>query len=1574
MKRFKQITSLVLSLVLIVSLLPVTTLANGDPFTITVTENNTSSATLSTGNNYVTYRSWSATVSQFEGTFTGTIYTQTMSFDSSLTVTYCETTSTTGFELSQTGKNTNEGTQNSTAYATITVTDKTAAEIQTYLNSNLYMKAEGTTEFGSGKYWPGLNDYNATLLAINGTVNNASIVGHTVTVVKGGGNETANADNDGTGTIKVNDREYTFGQSLTVNPGAEVKVEIFADSSSYIAAYSVTGSDDILDIDIDIDDEPDLELRSKEITVTANGDITISVLFLKKVELTVPDQPSVPSDDDQRTQGALVWSKDIGTTISYKEAVGGLNFNARVNTYLLNSYFGTSIYYGQNPLPDPSVYMYLTMEPAGGGASTTITAGNVDMSDTLDRDTIGGKKPSKNGIDLAVNLEKNKIVPGTVTQAVFANYTTAGSICVNHWYHVYGVKTWKSKLERTFTIEKDVLGFYNNGTALANGATFTFNQNGEVEGFNPQLLPASYNEAATQAMTGYTSQTAYTIYDAEGNPVPNNKITKAGTYTIKNNAFTATSIIKGYDAGEVAITFTVNKGTNPTTVVAPVIESVTATSIKLDPSSIVDGQKYQFTSGGTVYTGAELKAMGYVISGLTENTSYTLATELPATDMYNAQQVAAAAVTTYIKVAGSIQVDEASAPLLAEGTKVTFTAGGKEYTAIVDANGNYSIDLPAGTYSVSAESADGTQKGALASYTVANDTPDAPETVPAITMKDTPAGVAKKQANQFMTDKLSDGNGFITTATAANYQKILDSKAAYDQLSTDAKAAVDALLAPTTYAQLLEAAKAEELKAAKSAAEAAINKAAKEQKDEIDKLDYLTPERKAELKAAIDAEAAEAKANIAAAADTTAVTKAQNDGAAAMEGIVDNAEKENLANAKAAAKEAINEAAEAKKAQIDALKNLSAQRKAQLKAAIDAEAAEAINKVNASNDPTAVENAWDAGIDAMDDIVEDAVAEDLAIAKSKAEAAINEAAEAKKDEIDKLDYLTPERKAQLKAQIDAEAEKAINRVNSATNTTAVSKAKSDGVSAINRIAADAVAEDLANAKAEAEAAINDAAADKKAQIDALVYLSAEKKAEMKAAIDAEAAEAITNITAATDTTAVEKARDEGIAAIEKIAADAVAEDAALLKAAQDAAVAELDKKAESMKQEIEALENLTAEQKAAALKALEEAHKAAVAAVKEQTTVEQVEKAKEAGLAAIAKIGAEAALQDAKNDAIAQLDKMAESVKQEIEALENLSAEQKAAALKALEEAHQAAVAAVKEQTTIEQVEKAKEAGLAAIAKIGDSAAATDLEAGKAAASGTVGQVATDAKAAIEALEHLTDEEKAAFLASLDALVQAAEAALKDAKDTDAAAAIAKQAAEEIGKLLDQAVAQDFLNVYVTGADGKIYAGLTSENVDQITSGREPWAALSAEQKALVDAAIADANKALEGAPQGYEDFLAAAEAFAEASAQDFIKEHLTAADGSIFLDATKDNYKQILSAVTDWDTMSQAEKDAVDEKLLAAGGKTYEQLFALAKAFRDAEPPATGDNSPVVLWGLTILISSLAVLVLCYKKKPTAR
>ena len=142
---------------------------------------------------------------------------------------------------------------------------------------------------------------------------------------------------------------------------------------------------------------------------------------------------------------------------------------------------------------------------------------------------------------------------------------------------------------------------------------------------------------------------------------------------------------------------------------------------------------------------------------------------------------------------------------------------------------------------------------------------------------------------------------------------------------------------------------------------------AKAAKEEIDKLGNLTKAEKNMKKAEVDNAAEAAKNAVNAAADANGINHAVQNGQAAIA----------FAEAKAVAEDGVMEAAKEAKKGIDALKDLSSEEKAALKAEIDDEADEAKVAIDNAADEDAVLAALDNAEAAFLDTLDDAVAQDF---------------------------------------------------------------------------------------------------------------------------------------------------------------------------------------------------------------------------------------------------------------------------------------------------------------------------------------------------------------------------------------------------------------------------------------------------------------------------------------------------------------------------------------------------------------------------------------------------------------------
>ncbi|HGK7334986.1 TPA: DUF1542 domain-containing protein, partial [Streptococcus suis] len=631
--------------------------------------------------------------------------------------------------------------------------------------------------------------------------------------------------------------------------------------------------------------------------------------------------------------------------------------------------------------------------------------------------------------------------------------------------------------------------------------------------------------------------------------------------------------------------------------------------------------------------------------------------------------------------------------------------------------------------------------------------------------------VAKEEIKAAADDakKAIDANSNLTDDEKAAAKAAVDTEVAKANEAIDKAATADAVDTATLVGE--KAVAKEELKAAADDAKKAIDENAN-----------LTPEEKAAAKKAVDDEVAKAEKAI------DAATKA------------DEVETATLAGEKAVAKEEVKAAAEDAKKAIDENANLPESEKTALKLAIDAEVA--ATNLEIDNAKTAEE------IDAATLVGEKAVA------KEEVKAAAEDALRA----IDENANLTDDEKAAAKADVYVELSKAEKAIDKATTADAIDNATLVGEKAF--------------AKEELEAAADDA----KKAIDANDNLTPEEKAAAKAAVDTEVAKANEAIDAATKADEVDAATLAGEKAVAKEEVKAAAEDA---------------------KKAIDANDNLTDAEKQAAKDAVDAEVAKANDAIDAATKAEEVETATLAGEKAVAKEELKAAAEDAKaaidaNDNLTPEEKVTakDAVDAEVakanEAIDKAATAdavdaatlvgEKAVAKEELKAAAEDAKAAIDANDNLTDAEKqaAKDAVDAEVAKANeaiDKAATADavdaatLAGEKAVAKEELKAAAEDAKAAIDANDNLTPEEKAAAKVAVDAEVAKANEAIDAATKADEV-----DTATLVG---EKAVAKEELKAAAEDAKAAIDAN------DNLTPEEKAAA------KAAVDAEVAKANDAI---------------------------------------------------------------------------------------------------------------------------------
>ena len=276
---------------------------------------------------------------------------------------------------------------------------------------------------------------------------------------------------------------------------------------------------------------------------------------------------------------------------------------------------------------------------------------------------------------------------------------------------------------------------------------------------------------------------------------------------------------------------------------------------------------------------------------------------------------------------------------------------------------------------------------------------------------------------------------------------------------------------------------------AKPAAKKAIDEALKAKNDEIDARTDLTDEEKTVAKADAKAKADAAKTAIDNATTNNAVTQAKTDGATEVNNVNPTAE------AKPAAKKAIDEALKAKNDEIDARADLTDEEKTAAKADAKAKADAAKQSIDNATTNDAVTQAKNDGVTEVNNV------NPTVEVKPAAKKAIDDALKAKNDAIDARTDLTEEEKTAAKADVKAKADAAKQAIDNAITNAGVDQAKTNGTTEVTSVNPEAVS------KTEAKKAIENEAIAKKAAIDARADLSEIAKEILKLQVDAIVAQA-----------------------------------------------------------------------------------------------------------------------------------------------------------------------------------------------------------------------------------------------------------------------------------------------------------------------------------------------------------------------------------------------------------------------------------------------------------------------------------
>ena len=440
----------------------------------------------------------------------------------------------------------------------------------------------------------------------------------------------------------------------------------------------------------------------------------------------------------------------------------------------------------------------------------------------------------------------------------------------------------------------------------------------------------------------------------------------------------------------------------------------------------------------------------------------------------------------------------------------------------------------------------------------------------------------------------------------------------------------------------------------------------------------------------------------------------------------------------AAAKAALAQAVEAEKNEINADNSLTSAEKADKVKAVEAKKTEEEAKIAAAENADKVAEAKTAGEEAVKAVHNNG---DLEAVKTAAKAALAQAVEAEKNEINADNSLTSTEKADKVKAVEAKKTEEEAKIAAAENADKVAEAKTAGEEAVKAVHDNG---DLEAVKTAAKAEVDAALAEKEKAIEANNKLSDAEKAAAKEEAKKAADEAKKAIAEAKDQAGVDAKAAEGKAAVEAV--NPVGKEKA--KAAVDAALAEKAKA-------IEANDKLSdAEKQAAkdeAKKAADEAKKAIEAAT-DQAGVDAKATEGTKAVAAVNPVGkekAQAAVDAAlaeKTKAIEANDKLSDAEKQAAKDEAKKAADEAKKAIEAATDQAGVDAKATEGTKAVEAVnpvgkEKAKAEVEGELAKkLAELENSTDLTDAEKATTKT--RVLDEAKKAIEAIEKATTQEE----------------------------------------------------------------------------------------------------------------------------------------------------------------------------------------------------------------------------------------
>ncbi|MCI2875959.1 DUF1542 domain-containing protein, partial [Staphylococcus hominis] len=449
----------------------------------------------------------------------------------------------------------------------------------------------------------------------------------------------------------------------------------------------------------------------------------------------------------------------------------------------------------------------------------------------------------------------------------------------------------------------------------------------------------------------------------------------------------------------------------------------------------------------------------------------------------------------------------------------------------------------------------------------------------------------------------------------------------------------------------------------KETAKTSIDQIALTRKNIIDQTPDATTEEKEAAKSKVDEEVTKAKRNINQAVTNNDVNQVEHNSTIAINNIQPNIIK------KIAAKTLIDQVARAKKAAIDQTPDATTEEKEAAKAKVDQAVTEAKAHINEAINNSGVDEAKTNGTTTINVIQPDV------LKKAEARQAIDDAARAKKEAIDRTPDATTEEKEAAKAKVDQAVTEAKGHINEAINNSGVDEAKTNGTTTINAIQPDVLK------KAEARQAIDDLAKLKKATIDLTQEATEEEKEAAKSKVDQALTEAKTHINEAENDDGVDDAKTKGINVINTIQLE-------FIKKVE--AKHEIDQSAIAKKKIIDQTPDATEEEKEVAKQKVDEEATKAKDNIDQASTNDAVDQEKTTGNTEINNIQPEVVK---KSEARQAIDEVAKVKKEKINQMLDATEEEKEAAKQKVDEEVIKAKNNIDQATTNDGVNNAKTTG-----------------------------------------------------------------------------------------------------------------------------------------------------------------------------------------------------------------------------------------------------------------------------------------